>query len=58
MSREIDTFQKLFAVNPALNRSIRHSFPYIDLENHLQIELIAATRPDWQTNACSAASRS
>jgi len=40
MSREIDTFQKLFAVNPALNRSIRHSFPHIDLENHLQIELI------------------
>ena len=23
MSREIDTFQKLFAVNPALDRSIR-----------------------------------
>ena len=40
MSREIDTFQKLFAVNPALDRSICHRLPYIDPLNHLQVELI------------------
>ncbi len=44
MSREIDTFQKLFAVNPALDHSIRHRFPLIDPLHHLQVELIRRYR--------------
>jgi phosphoenolpyruvate carboxylase len=32
------------ATNPALQRSIRHRFPYIDPLHHLQVELIRRYR--------------
>jgi phosphoenolpyruvate carboxylase len=32
------------AVNPALARSIRHRFPYIDPLHHLQVELVRRLR--------------
>ena len=36
----------LLATNPALERSIRHRFPYIDPLHHLQVELIQRFRRD------------
>ena len=36
--------QSRLANNPALERSIRHRFPYIDPLHHLQVELIRRWR--------------
>lgn len=41
--------KQLLATNPALARSIRHRFPYIDPLHHLQVELIQRFRRDDKT---------
>ena len=34
----------LLADNPAMTRSLRHRFPYVDVLNHLQVELLRRWR--------------
>jgi phosphoenolpyruvate carboxylase len=43
---DITGHKQLLATNPALERSIRHRFPYIDPLHHLQVELIQRFRRD------------
>ena len=42
--------KQLLATNPALERSIRHRFAYIDPLHHLQVELIQRFRRDQSQN--------
>jgi phosphoenolpyruvate carboxylase len=44
------------AGNPALARSIKHRFPYIDPLHHLQVELVRRWREAQTTSASASAS--